>query len=65
MMFQTVLEPVVVGPEPDQDPGWATVPSDDNFFGDREPKVFGKVSHFWASAFVMIARISTASRVTS
>ena len=24
-MFQTVLEPVVVRPEPDQDPSWATV----------------------------------------
>ena len=43
VMFETVLEPVVVGSESDEEPGWPTVTGDDDFLACGEAQVFGEV----------------------
>jgi hypothetical protein len=52
MMLQSIVEPVVLALESDKHSGWLAMPGDENFLGLRE-------------AEEPIARISTASRVTS
>jgi len=42
-MFEPIVEPVIVGLEPDDDTRWPSMTRDDDFFVSGKPQVFRQI----------------------